>query len=66
MKHVDVSTSTGAELQADSTIKDSFIVQLEGNREVSREVKHYNLEMLIALGYRIRSKKRIESHVCQI
>ena len=44
------------ELQADSTIKDSLIVQTEGNREVSREVKHYNLEMLIALGYRIRSK----------
>ena len=44
------------ELQADSTIKESLIVQLEGNREVSREVKQYNLEMLIALGYRIRSK----------
>ena len=44
------------ELQADSTIKNSLIVQLEGNREVSREVKHYNLEMLIALGYRIKSK----------
>ena len=44
------------ELQADSTIKDSLIVQTEGNREVSREVKHYNLEMLIALGYRIKSK----------
>ena len=44
------------ELPADSTIKDSFIVQLEGNREVSREVKQYNLEMLIALGYRIKSK----------
>ena len=44
------------ELQADSTIKESLIVQIEGNREVSREVKHYNLEMLIALGYRIRSK----------
>lgn len=44
------------ELQADSTIKESFIVQLEGDREVSRQVTHYNLEMLIALGYRIRSK----------
>ena len=44
------------ELQADSTIKESLIVQREGNREVSREVKHYNLEMLIALGYRIKSK----------
>lgn len=44
------------ELQADSTIKDSLIVQTEGNREVSREVKLYNLEMLIALGYRVKSK----------
>ena len=44
------------ELQADSTIKEFFIVQTEGNREVSRRVTHYNLEMLIALGYRIRSK----------
>ena len=44
------------ELQADSTIKECFIVQTEGNRKVSRAVTHYNLEMLIALGYRIRSK----------
>ena len=44
------------ELQEDSVISKMEIVQLEGNREVSREVKHYNLEMLIALGYRIRSK----------
>ena len=44
------------ELQADSTIKECFIVQTEGNRKVSRAITHYNLEMLIALGYRIRSK----------
>ena len=48
------------ELQADSTIKESFIVQTEGDREVSRRVTHYNLEMLIALGYRIRSKVAIK------
>ena len=36
------------ELQADSTIKESLIVQTEGNRKVSRSVTHYNLEMLIA------------------
>ena len=36
------------ELQADSTIKESLIVDTEGNREVSRSVTHYNLEMLIA------------------
>ena len=44
------------ELQEDATISKMEIVQIEGNREVSREVTHYNLEMLIALGYRIRSK----------
>ena len=46
------------ELQADSTIKDSFIVQLEGNREVSREVKLYNLEMLIQLLRLLTSSNR--------
>ena len=44
------------ELQEGSTCRKFRQVQTEGNREVSREVKHYNLEMLIALGYRIRSK----------
>lgn len=44
------------ELQESSTCRKFRQVQLEGNREVSREVKQYNLEMLIALGYRIRSK----------
>lgn len=44
------------ELQESSTCRKFRQVQLEGNREVSREVKQYNLEMLIALGCRIRSK----------
>ena len=44
------------ELQEGSTCRKFRQVQTEGNREVSREVKQYNLEMLIALGYRIRSK----------
>ena len=41
------------ELQADSVIKDSLITASDGK---SYRTKHYNLEMLIALGYRIRSK----------
>ena len=44
------------ELKEDATISILEIVQTEGGREVSRRVTHYNLEMLIALGYRIRSK----------
>lgn len=44
------------ELKEDATISILEIVQTEGGREVSRRVTHYNLEMLIALGYRIKSK----------
>ena len=39
------------ESQENATISKMEIVQLEGNREVSREVTHYNLEMLIALAF---------------
>lgn len=48
------------ELQENATISKMEIVQTEGNREVSRQVTHYNLEMLIALGYRIKSKVAIK------
>ena len=41
------------ELPADSVIKESFITAADGK---SYRTKHYNLEMLIALGYRIKSK----------
>ncbi|MDO4713066.1 MAG: virulence RhuM family protein [Candidatus Saccharibacteria bacterium] len=43
------------ELNPSATIKNFFIVQTEGSREVSREVDHYNLDIVIALGYRIKS-----------
>jgi len=45
------------ELDADSTIKDYLIVQTEGKREVSRKVQFYSLDMIIAVGYRVNSKK---------
>ena len=40
------------ELLRESTIKNFLIVQREGNREVSREIEHYNLDMIISVGYR--------------
>jgi prophage antirepressor-like protein len=45
------------ELLEKSTIRNFRIVQKEGNREVSREVKHYNLDMIISVGYRVNSKE---------
>lgn len=45
------------ELQKSATIRKNRIVQLEGNREVEREVSFYNLEMILAIGYRVRSHR---------
>ena len=44
------------ELDADSTCRKIRQVQQEGNRNVSREIPFYNLDMIISLGYRIKSK----------
>lgn len=45
------------ELEEESTCKDYLQVQTEGKRQVSRNAKHYNLEMIIAIGYRVRSHR---------
>ncbi len=45
------------ELDSASTIKDFLIVQTEGTRHVKRSVQHYNLDMIIAVGYRVNSKR---------
>ena len=44
------------ELTPEATVRKIRTVQQEGNREVSRELDYYNLDMIIALGYRINSK----------
>lgn len=43
------------ELEENATIRKSLIVQKEGNREVSREVLFYNLDVIISVGYRVKS-----------
>lgn len=43
------------ELQRGSTIRKFRIVQKEGNRSVARDVAHYNLDMIISVGYRVNS-----------
>jgi hypothetical protein len=43
------------ELSEVATVKESLTVQIEGNREVKRQVLLYNLDMILAVGYRVRS-----------
>lgn len=55
-KHLSNIFNEG-ELEENRTVSKMEIVQKEGNRNVKREVDYYNLDAIIALGYRINSKK---------
>lgn len=43
------------ELDDESTHKKFLLVRQEGKRQVKREIEHYNLDVIIALGYRVQS-----------
>ncbi|MDR2975736.1 MAG: virulence RhuM family protein [Streptococcaceae bacterium] len=55
-KHLSNVYESG-ELEENRTISILEIVRNEGNRKVSREVKHYNLDAIISVGYRVNSQK---------
>lgn len=42
-----------------SSIEESSVVQIEGNRKVNRRIKIYNLDMIISVGYRVKSQRGI-------
>jgi hypothetical protein len=44
------------ELSSESTYKKFLLVQTEGSRQVKRNISHYNLDMIIAIGYRVQSQ----------
>ena len=48
------------ELDEVSTIRNFQIVQKEGNREVSRIIKHYSLQMIIAVGFKVNNEKAVQ------
>ena len=50
-----VDIYTEGELDENRTIRNFRIVRTEGTRQVNREIKHYNLDMILAVGYRVRS-----------
>lgn len=47
---------TEGELAEHATVRDFRTVRREGNRDVQRTLTHYNLDMIISVGYRVRSK----------
>ena len=48
------------ELEKKSTIRNFRIVQKEGNRQVSRNVAHYNLQMIIAIGFKVDNERAVQ------
>ena len=44
----------------DSTVAKFATVQKEGEREVERSIEYYNLDMIISVGYRVKSKRGVE------
>ena len=48
------------ELDENSTIRNFRIVQKEGNRSVNRELKHYNLQLIIAVGFKVNNQRAVQ------
>jgi len=51
---------TDNELSEEATIRKFRIVQTEGTRQVKRELAHYNLQMIIAVGFKVNSERAVQ------
>ena len=49
-----------SELEEDATIRNFRIVQTEGSRQVTRDTKHYSLQMIIAVGFKVNSERAVQ------
>lgn len=49
-----------SELEEAATIRKFRIVQMEGSRQVARDTKHYNLQMIIAVGFKVNSERAVQ------
>ena len=49
-----------SELEEAATIRNFRIVQTEGSRQVTRDTKHYNLQMIIAVGFKVNSERAVQ------
>ena len=51
---------TDSELEEPATIRNFRIVQTEGSRQVTRDTKHYSLQMIIAVGFKVNSERAVQ------
>lgn len=49
-----------SELEEDATIRNFQIVQTEVSRQVTRDTKHYNLQMIIAVGFKVNNERAVQ------
>jgi hypothetical protein len=54
-KHINNVFSEG-ELDKNSTVANFATFQLEGGRQIERQIEYYNLDVIISVGYRVKSK----------
>jgi hypothetical protein len=57
-KHIN--NALKEELAEFSTVANFATVQFEGNRKVERNIEHYNLDMILSVGYRVKSNRGIQ------
>ena len=57
-KHIN--NALKEELSETASVAKFATVQNEGNREVIRKIEHYNLDVIISVGYRVKSKRGVE------
>jgi len=60
-KHINNALSE--ELSGFSTVANFATVQMEGNRTVERLIEHYNLDMILSVGYRVKSQRGIQFRI---
>lgn len=56
-KHINNALSEELD---ESTVANFATVQMEGDREVERNIQYYNLDVIISVGYRVKSKRGVE------
>lgn len=51
------------ELVREATVANFATVQNEGNRQVERNIEYYNLDVIISVGYRVKSKRGVQFRI---